>query len=86
MTDYENIEPVYRALQRFMTMANSPEYQMNYKFVSGDIVIFDNRRILHGREEFFPQSGDRELRGLYLDRDDMHSKIRMHANQRNRQV
>ena len=85
MTEYKNIEPVYRALQRFMAMANSPEYQMSYKFAAGDIVIFDNRRILHGREEFFPQSGDRELRGLYLDRDDMHSKIRMHANSRNKQ-
>jgi len=86
MTEYENIEPTYRALQRFMEMANSPKYQMRYKFSAGDIVIFDNRRILHGREEFFPQSGDRELRGLYLDRDDMRSKIRMHINRRNQQA
>jgi gamma-butyrobetaine dioxygenase len=85
MTEYENIEPSYRALQRFMEMANSPKYQMSYKFAAGDIVIFDNRRILHGRAEFFPQSGDRELRGLYLDRDDMHSKIRMHINRSNKQ-
>ncbi|MFT6407507.1 MAG: gamma-butyrobetaine dioxygenase [Arenicella sp.] len=85
ITEYHNIEPAYRALQRFMQMANSATYQMSYKFAAGDIVIFDNRRILHGREEFFPQSGDRELRGLYLDRDDMHSKIRMHINRRNRQ-
>jgi gamma-butyrobetaine dioxygenase len=77
MTEYKNIEPAYRALQRFMAMANSAEYQMRYQFAAGDIVIFDNRRILHGREAFFPQTGDRELRGLYLDRDDMQSKIRM---------
>jgi gamma-butyrobetaine dioxygenase len=48
VTEYENIEPTYRALQRFMAMANSPKYQMSYQFAAGDIVIFDNRRILHG--------------------------------------
>lgn len=83
ITEYQNIEPAYRALQRFMAMANAPKYQMRYQFTAGDIIIFDNRRILHGREAFFPQSGDRQLRGLYLDRDDMHSKIRMHRNSAN---
>ncbi len=84
MTEYQNIEPAYRALKRFMQMANSPDYQMRYTFSAGDILIFDNRRILHGREEFFPQSGDRHLRGLYLDRDDMHSTIRMHTHRLSR--
>lgn len=84
--DYDKIKPSYRALKRFMQMANSPEYQIRYPFVAGDVVIFDNRRILHGRAEFFPTTGDRELRGLYLDRDDVYSKIRMHINEKNRQT
>jgi gamma-butyrobetaine dioxygenase len=69
-----------------MAMANAPEYQMRYQLAAGDIVIFDNRRILHGREAFLPQSGDRQLRGLYLDRDDMHSTIRMHSHKQNSRV
>jgi len=84
MTRYEKIEPSYRALKLFMTLANSNRYQMCYKLAAGDLIIFDNRRILHGRAEFFPGTGDRQLRGLYLDRDDTRSKIRMTINQQNR--
>ena len=59
-----------------MEKANSPDYQMRFSFQAGDLIIFDNRRILHGRAEFFPTTGDRSLRGTYLDRDDVFSKIR----------
>jgi hypothetical protein len=38
--------------------------------------MFDNRRILHGRGEFYPNTGDRALRGTYIERDDVDSKIR----------
>ncbi len=82
-TSYNNIEPSYRALKLFITLANSDQYQMRYKLSAGDMVIFDNRRILHGRAEFYPHTGDRELRGLYLDRDDVHSTIRRYINQQN---
>ncbi len=85
MTEYDNIEVSYRALQRFMRMANASEYQIRYPFRAGDLVIFDNRRILHGRTEFYPQTGERALRGVYLDRDDMHSFLRRYRNTKNRQ-
>jgi len=67
-----------------MRMVNAPEYQIRYPFVAGDLVIFDNRRVLHGRAEFYPHTGERALRGLYLDRDDMHSFLRRHRNAKNR--
>jgi len=84
MTDYNNIEISYRALQLFMEMANSPEYQITYPFKAGDLIIFDNRRIMHGRTEFFPKTGDRKLRGVYVDRDDMYSRLRCYTNEINR--
>jgi gamma-butyrobetaine dioxygenase len=49
---------------------------MSFPFKAGDLIIFDNRRILHGRTAYDPNSGDRALRGTYLDRDDVLSKIR----------
>jgi len=73
---FDDIDKAYAALRCYMTKANSPNYQMRFSFQAGDLIIFDNRRILHGRAEFFPTTGDRSLRGTYLDRDDVYSKIR----------
>ena len=41
------------------------------------MVGFDNRRILHARTAFDPGTGYRRLQGCYLDRDELHSRIRI---------
>ena len=46
-------------------------------FAPGDLVGFDNRRILHGRDAFDPAAGRRRLRGCYLDHDDLFSRLRV---------
>ena len=40
-------------------------------------VIFANRRVLHGRTAFDPTSGDRHLKGTYLDLDVFKDKLRV---------
>jgi gamma-butyrobetaine hydroxylase len=51
--------------------------RVQFKMKPGDMVAFDNRRALHARTEFFPNTGHRLLEGCYLDRDDLGSTIRM---------
>ena len=52
--------------------------KLRYPFRPGDIVIFDNRRILHGRESFEPQPGTRRrLIGAYIDTDEFYSRLRI---------
>ncbi len=41
------------------------------------MVVFDNRRVLHGREAFDPASGYRRLLGCYVDRGEWDSRIRV---------
>jgi gamma-butyrobetaine dioxygenase len=41
------------------------------------MVVFDNRRILHGREAFNPASGLRHLQGCYVDRGEFESRLRL---------
>lgn len=43
---------------------------------AGDLLVFDNRRMLHGRAPFDPSTGERRLQGCYLDRDMVHSALR----------
>ncbi|WP_255006450.1 TauD/TfdA family dioxygenase [Roseovarius sp. M141] len=43
------------------------------------MVVFDNRRVLHGRDSFDPATGFRHLHGCYVDRGEFSSRLRMLA-------
>lgn len=77
-----DIPQAYAALRRFTELCRSPAYRMATPFAPGDLVIFDNRRVLHGRATFDPQSGVRQLEGCYLDRDEVASRLRILARSR----
>lgn len=71
-----------RSLGRFAHGAESPKNVIKYKLVPGDCVIFNNRRVLHGRESFEVQEGERWLKGCYLDSDVFLSRSRLvHKNE-----
>jgi len=78
--DPADVPRAYAALGAFSSLAASPEFQMSYPFAPGDIVGFDNRRVLHGRDEF-SSGGRRHLRGIYIDQDEVRSFARV-ANRR----
>jgi len=70
----------YAALRTFAEVANSERFQMRYPFRVGDIVAFDNRRVLHGRDSFDVGSGGRRrLHGTYMDTDEVYSRLRVLA-------
>ncbi|MEM8794105.1 MAG: TauD/TfdA family dioxygenase [Pseudomonadota bacterium] len=73
------ISEAYRSLRLFMTLALDPRFVCRYPFEPGDLVIFDNRRVLHGRDGFNPNDGYRRLQGCYVDRDDLFSRLRVLA-------
>ena len=84
VNDFEVIDQSYRALRRFLEMTYQDQYRMVYSFAPGDLVIFDNRRILHARKAFDPATGNRHLQGTYVDRDELLCRIRMIEHQRAR--
>ncbi|KAG0174096.1 hypothetical protein DFQ28_009731 [Apophysomyces sp. BC1034] len=45
------------------------------------LVLFANRRVLHGRTAFDPTSGDRHLKGTYLALDSLKDKLRVLCSQ-----
>ncbi|MEL6892751.1 MAG: TauD/TfdA family dioxygenase [Actinomycetota bacterium] len=67
----------YDALRVFSEVAHDPRVMTSTPFGAGDLVAFDNRRILHGRDAFDPTAGRRRLRGCYLDHDDVYSRVRV---------
>ena len=44
--------------------------------MSGDLIMMDNYRLLHGRTEFNPNEGKRFLQGCYIEYDSTDSKLR----------
>jgi gamma-butyrobetaine dioxygenase len=73
--DPEIMEKVYKAHHRFGNLLHDKKYQINFRLEPGDIFSFNNRRLLHGRTEFDPNSGHRHLQGYYMDRDEIIGRL-----------
>ena len=65
------------AYRVFASLLNSPTNVVEIDMASGDVVAFDNRRVLHSRTSFSSAS-DRHLEGCYIDIDAVHSIARRH--------
>jgi alpha-ketoglutarate-dependent taurine dioxygenase len=73
-------EDFLRGLKMFEDYVNAPKNRLKFKTEEGTCIVFDNRRILHAREAFDAKSGERWLKGCYLDRDAFQSKLRTVKN------
>lgn len=73
----DDMPRAYAALRRFSEVAGSDRFQMRYAFRPGDMVVFDNRRILHGRTPIDADGGTRVLHGTYIDHDEIYSRLRV---------
>ncbi|MEO9904163.1 TauD/TfdA family dioxygenase [Nisaea sp.] len=67
----------YRAYRAFMALSRQERYIVSFALGSGEMIAFDNRRVLHGRDAFDPATGRRHLHGCYVDRGDLDSRIRV---------
>ena len=64
----------YSAYRRFAELLRDPGYQLTFHLEDGELVLFDNQRILHGRTAFSSARHARHLRGCYLTRDSVYSQ------------
>lgn len=75
----------YQALERYTQLLEDPDNGFSYLLREGDAVIFDNRRVLHGRTAFSEHEGvlaeegstSRWLKGCYLEEEPVLDKMRM---------
>lgn len=64
----EAVEAWYDAYFAYYRRAHAPEAAFERRLQAGEVVIFDNRRILHGRRTL-TEGSPRWLRGCYADSD-----------------
>ena len=71
----DEMEKVYNAHRKFGNLLHDDNFQIKFRLEPGDIFSFNNRRILHGRTAFDPNSGNRHLQGYYMDRDEIIGRL-----------
>ena len=76
----EQVQQYYAACKLFDRLLNDESNVVWNKSEPGEILCFDNRRVLHGRSGFELTSGEsRKLIGTYLRWDEIRSMARVKA-------
>ncbi len=70
----ETIQPFYQAYRHFAEILERKELQVTFKLQPGELVLFDNTRILHARTAY-SKGGLRHLQGAYSDLDGLYSTL-----------
>jgi len=73
------VEPYYRGLHYLLRQSEDPQLIMHLTLEPGDIAIFDNHRVLHGRTDL-TVDGQRWLQWVQIERGDFHSSLRILAD------
>ena len=67
----------HAARKRLGQLFEDPRYELRFRLNPGEMMMFDNNRVLHGRTAFNPAEGHRQLQGCYIDRDGPRSLYRV---------
>ena len=73
--DPKKMKKFYDAYQFFASLLQNNKFKIDFRLEAGDIFCFNNRRVLHGRTEFDPNSGNRHLQGYYVERDEIIARL-----------
>jgi gamma-butyrobetaine dioxygenase len=82
----EEAAKVLSGLRLLSQTAESPDARVEHRMMPGDMMCFDNRRVMHGRTSFrapaeavsqtVSGSADRHLQGTYLNLDEIEGRLR----------
>ena len=73
----EELAVYYGARRTLDHLLRSPEFEIRFLLDAGELLMMDNRRLLHGRSGFDPAEGQRHLQGCYIDIDGPRSLFRV---------
>lgn len=76
LMDAETTRRFQRARRRLGELFADARFELRFALGAGELVMFDNSRVLHGRTAFDPREGHRHLQGCYIDLDGPRSLYR----------
>ncbi len=66
----------HRARRRLSELFADPRFELRFPLKAGELMMFHNSRVLHGRTAYDPSEGHRHLQGCYIDLDGPRSLYR----------
>lgn len=73
----DDIENFYDSLKELLILIYSGTGKITVKLQEGEMLVFNNQRLLHGRTEFDPGISHRHVRSCHVDLDEFNSSLRM---------
>ena len=73
------IRPFYKAYRHWSEIIERDDLKITFKLSEGDLMLFDNTRIMHARTAF-SKKGKRHLQGAYTDLDGLYSLLNILEN------
>ena len=67
--DPDTLDTFYAGRKALRELLNDPARRATFLLGKGDLMMMDNRRLLHGRLSYSLESGSRHLQGCYIEHD-----------------
>jgi len=85
LLDNDDLVKFHRARKRLGQLLCSAEFEWRFRLEPGQLQMFHNTRVLHGRTGFDPNEGLRHLQGAYIDLDAPKGRYKALKRKLNRQ-
>jgi gamma-butyrobetaine dioxygenase len=76
LLDATTTRRLQRARRRLSELFADPRFELRFPLRAGELMMFNNSRVLHGRTAYDPDEGRRHLQGCYIDLDGPRSLYR----------
>ena len=78
----DKVRLFYKSYRHWSEVIERDELKIQFKLSEGDLMLFDNTRIMHARTKF-SKTGKRHLQGAYTDLDGLYSLLNTLENKKN---
>ena len=85
-TPHDQVEDYYQARSMWANFLKSFPVSQTFTLRPGDLIVFNNHRMLHSRKDFRLNGGERHLQGCYVNIDDFKSTVIAQCRVQGRQL
>ena len=80
----ELVEAMHDAQRKLSVLMRHADFEIRFMLEPGDILAYDNQRVIHGRAVYDDSLGARHLRSVEVSREEFHNRLRLLMIKQNR--
>ena len=73
----ELVEAMHDAQRKLSVLMRHADFEIRFMLEPGDILAYDNQRVIHGRALYDDSLGGRHLRSVEVSREEFHNRLRL---------